>query len=100
MTLDADPAVDALIDVLPAVLLFGVGITLVVAPLTTTLMGSIPVGNAGIGSAINNAISRVGQPLLGAVIFVASPRRSTRALVSWLRISTRRRPPCGWPSSR
>jgi predicted MFS family arabinose efflux permease len=59
------------IDVLPAILLFGVGISLVVAPLTSTLMSSIPTRHAGLGSAINNALSRVGQPLLGAVLFVA-----------------------------
>jgi hypothetical protein len=59
------------IDVLPGLLLFGVGISLVVAPLTSTLMSSIPSRNAGLGSAINNALSRVGQPLLGAVIFIA-----------------------------
>jgi MFS family permease len=64
------PPTAALIDVLPSALLFGVGITLVVAPLTTALMGSIPVANAGIGSAINNAISRVGQPLVLAILFV------------------------------
>ena len=33
-------------------------------------MSSVPVGNAGLASAINNSISRVGQPLLAAVIFV------------------------------
>jgi EmrB/QacA subfamily drug resistance transporter len=59
------------VDVLPGLLLFGVGISLVVAPLTSTLMGSIPSRHAGLGSAINNALSRVGQPLLGAVIFIA-----------------------------
>ncbi|MEZ4595835.1 MAG: MFS transporter [Chloroflexota bacterium] len=64
------PPVDTLTDVLPAVMLFGIGITLVVAPLTTTLMGSIPVGNAGLGAAINNAVSRVGQPLLLALIYL------------------------------
>jgi EmrB/QacA subfamily drug resistance transporter len=58
------------VDVLPALILFGIGISLVVAPLTTTLMGSIPPRNAGLGSAINNALSRVGTPLIGAVIFV------------------------------
>ena len=63
------PPVDLFIDMLPAVLLFGVGIALVVAPLTTTLMASVPVRNAGLGSAINNAISRVGQPLLSAIVF-------------------------------
>ena len=34
------------------------------------LMGSIPVHNAGIASAINNALSRVGQPLVGAAVFI------------------------------
>jgi hypothetical protein len=58
------------IDVLPALITFGLGISLVVAPLTSTLMGSIPTRNAGLGSAINNAVSRVGTPLLGAVLFV------------------------------
>ena len=43
---------------------------MVVAPLTSTLMSSVPTGNAGVASAINNAISRVGQPLLAALIFV------------------------------
>ncbi len=64
------PPVSALIDILPAMLLFGVGISLVVAPLTITLMGSVPVANAGLASAINNSVSRIGQPLLSAVIFV------------------------------
>jgi hypothetical protein len=44
---------------------------MVVAPLTSTLMGSVPGRYTGVGSAINNAISRVGQPLLGALIFIA-----------------------------
>lgn len=65
------PPAAVLIDVLPAVVLFGVGIACVVAPLTNTLMGSIPARFSGLGSAINNAIARVGQPLLGAVIFLA-----------------------------
>lgn len=64
------PPADVLVDVLPSVLLFGIGITLVVAPLTTTLMGSVPVTRAGLGSAINNAVSRVGQPLLLAIIYI------------------------------
>ena len=65
------PPVSALIDVLPAVLIFGLGISMVVAPLTTTLMSSIPARFSGLGSAINNSVSRVGQPLLGAIIFIA-----------------------------
>ena len=65
------PPLSAVIDVLPSVLLFGVGISMVVAPLTNALMGSIPARFSGLGSAINNSISRVGQPLLGAIIFIA-----------------------------
>lgn len=65
------PPADVFIDVLPSILLFGLGVSCIVAPLTNTLMGSIPQRYSGLGSAINNAIARVGQPLLGAVIFVA-----------------------------
>ena len=65
------PPVDALRDILPYTILFGLGISCVVAPLTSTLMGSISGRFSGIGSAINNSISRVGQPLLGALIFIA-----------------------------
>jgi EmrB/QacA subfamily drug resistance transporter len=64
------PPLSFAIDFLPSLLLFGVGIAFVVAPLTSTLMSSIPTRNAGLGSAINNALSRVGQPLLGALIFI------------------------------
>ena len=65
------PPAGFFVDVLPATILFGLGIANVVAPLTNTLMGSIPERFSGLGSAINNAIARVGQPLLGALIFVA-----------------------------
>ncbi len=65
------PPPNVLIDVLPAIIVNGIGISLVVAPLTATLMGSIPGRFSGLGSAINNSISRVGQPLLGALLFIA-----------------------------
>ena len=41
-----------------------------VAPLTTALMRSVPGRQAGLASAINNAISRVGPQLAGALIFI------------------------------
>jgi EmrB/QacA subfamily drug resistance transporter len=65
------PPVAVTVDVLPALILFGLGISMVVAPLTTALMSSVPVQKAGLGSAINNAVSRVGSPLIGAVLFIA-----------------------------
>jgi EmrB/QacA subfamily drug resistance transporter len=64
------PPVAALVDPLPAIVVFGIGISMVVAPLTATLMSSIPVRNAGIGSAINNALSRVGAPFITAAVFI------------------------------
>ncbi|HEX8941028.1 MAG TPA: MFS transporter [Candidatus Limnocylindrales bacterium] len=60
-----------LLDFLPAALVFGAGLAMMVAPLTTALMTSVPPSRAGLGSAINNAISRVGPQLAGAAIFVA-----------------------------
>ena len=50
--------------------MFGVGLALMVAPLTTGLMSSVPTRNAGIASAVNNALSRVGQPLVAAAVFI------------------------------
>lgn len=58
-------------DLLPAQIVWGLGVTLMVAPLTTALMASLPVERSGLASAINNAISRIGPQLGGAVIFVA-----------------------------
>lgn len=60
-----------LVDVLPAVILFGIGLGIMVAPLTTALMTSVPTGNSGLASAINNAISRIGPILASAVVFIA-----------------------------
>jgi len=56
--------------ILPGILLFGLGAMLLVAPLTATLMASIPVEHAGVASAINNAISDVGPQLAVAALFV------------------------------
>jgi MFS family permease len=72
----ADPASllppgSALVDVGIGMVVFGLGISMLVAPLTTALMSSVPVRRAGLGSAINNAVSRVGSPLVSAALFIA-----------------------------
>jgi EmrB/QacA subfamily drug resistance transporter len=64
------PPLSYVTDFLPAGLLFGIGVTMLVAPLTTALMASVPSHNSGLASAINNAISRVGPQLAGALIFI------------------------------
>jgi EmrB/QacA subfamily drug resistance transporter len=76
------PPVDYLVDVLPGSLLFGIGLAVLVAPLTTALMASVPVNRAGLGSAINNAISRVGSPLASAALFIAITATFVPALVA------------------
>jgi EmrB/QacA subfamily drug resistance transporter len=58
-------------DLLPGFVLFGIGLMIMVAPLTTALMTSVPPRHSGVASAVNNAISRVGPQLAGALIFVA-----------------------------
>jgi EmrB/QacA subfamily drug resistance transporter len=65
------PPAGYLVDILPAVTLFGIGLGIMVAPLTTALMTSVPTGNSGLASAINNAISRIGPVLASAVVFIA-----------------------------
>jgi EmrB/QacA subfamily drug resistance transporter len=65
------PPGDYFVDLLPSLLIFGAGLMMMVAPLTTALMTSVPKHNSGVASAINNAISRVGSPLVTALIFVA-----------------------------
>ncbi|MDQ1607189.1 MAG: hypothetical protein QOJ18_1556 [Microbacteriaceae bacterium] len=45
--------------VLPGTIVFGLGLSITVAPLTAAILGSIDESQAGIGSAINNAVSRV-----------------------------------------
>jgi EmrB/QacA subfamily drug resistance transporter len=65
------PPGDYLTDLLPGFTIFGIGLVVMVAPLTTALMRSVPKHKAGVASAVNNAISRVGPQLAGAVIFVA-----------------------------
>ncbi|WP_263377386.1 MFS transporter [Granulicella paludicola] len=54
----------------PAVLVTSIGMTLVVSPLTTTIMNSAPREHAGIASGINNAVSRLAS-LLAVAFFSA-----------------------------
>ena len=67
-----DPEADYLTDVLPAVLVFGLGLSATVAPLTATVLDSVAERRVGIASGINNGVSRVAGLLaiavLGAVI--------------------------------
>jgi EmrB/QacA subfamily drug resistance transporter len=47
------------VQLLPGLVLFGIGLSITVAPLTSAILGAIDESQAGIGSAINNAVARV-----------------------------------------
>jgi Na+/melibiose symporter-like transporter len=56
------------IDVFPGVTVFGLGLTLLVAPLTATVLAAAPDRNAGIASGVNNAVARAGSLLAVAAL--------------------------------
>jgi EmrB/QacA subfamily drug resistance transporter len=72
MMLRVGPEADYVADLLPAVLVFGVGLAATVAPLTATVLDSVSERRVGIASGVNNGVSRVAGLLaiaaLGAVI--------------------------------
>jgi fructose-specific phosphotransferase system IIC component len=53
---------------LPAVVVFGLGLAITVAPLTATAMSSAPAELSGIASAVNNDVARFGGLLAVAVL--------------------------------
>jgi MFS family permease len=54
--------------VLPAVIVFGLGLAITVAPLTSTAMSAAPAEHSGIASAVNNDVARFGGLLAVAVL--------------------------------
>lgn len=52
------PHTSYLADVLPSVFVFGLGLSLTVAPLTATVLASADVRHAGVASGVNNAVAR------------------------------------------
>jgi EmrB/QacA subfamily drug resistance transporter len=54
--------------VLPAVALFGIGLAITVAPLTSTAMSAAPAEHSGVASAVNNVVARAAGLLAVAVL--------------------------------
>jgi EmrB/QacA subfamily drug resistance transporter len=71
LLLGVDRDVDYLVDVAPGLTAFGLGLALMVAPLTATVLAAAPDEHAGIASGVNNAVARAGSLLAVAALPVA-----------------------------
>ena len=65
------PGFDYWTELLPALLLFAVGLSMIVAPLTSTVLADAGEQDAGIASGVNNAVARVAG-LLGIAVVGAA----------------------------
>jgi MFS family permease len=67
-----EPEHEYVVDLLPPLLIFAVGLSMTVAPLTATVLSGADENNAGIASGVNNAIARVagllGIAIVGAIV--------------------------------
>ncbi|HEY3959233.1 MAG TPA: MFS transporter [Solirubrobacteraceae bacterium] len=101
-----DQRADYLSEVLPGLLVFGLGLAMLVAPLTATVLGAVEEDHAGVAAAVNTTLSRVAQlfavAVLGAVVSLAfatrvdaTLRRSTIDPAGRSAISRAKRQPLG-----
>jgi EmrB/QacA subfamily drug resistance transporter len=78
-----DQSADYVSEVLPALLVFGLGLAMLVAPLTATVLGAVEEDHAGVAAAVNTTLSRVAQlfavAVLGAVVSIAFAAATDRA---------------------
>lgn len=89
------PGADYTLDVLVPTTVFGAGLTLIVTPLTATVLAALPEEQAGLASGVNNAVARTGGllavaalPLLGGLGDggLAEPERVRDAFVLITRV--------------
>ncbi|MGI8681381.1 MAG: DHA2 family efflux MFS transporter permease subunit [Mycobacteriales bacterium] len=66
------PGATYLTGVLPGIVVFGLGMTLVVAPITSTALGAVDANRSGVASGVNNAVARVAALLAVALLPLAA----------------------------
>jgi EmrB/QacA subfamily drug resistance transporter len=66
------PGASYLSDVLPPVIVLGLGLSLLVAPLTSTALSAVPENQAGLASGVNNAVARAAGLVAIAVLPAAA----------------------------
>jgi EmrB/QacA subfamily drug resistance transporter len=69
-----------LTEVLPAVVVFGLGLAITVAPLTSTVLAAVPASHAGMASAVNNDVARAASLIAVAVLPAAAGLSGTAYL--------------------
>ena len=70
LLLRVDAGLDYLTELLPALLVFSVGLSMTVAPLTAAVLAGVEERSAGVASGVNNAIARVAELVAIAAIGV------------------------------
>ncbi len=75
LTLSVRDELDYWLQLLPGILVIGLGMAMTVAPLTSAILGAVDPARAGIGSAVNNAVARIAGLVAVASIGVIAGAR-------------------------
>lgn len=75
LTLTVRDELDYWLQLLPGILVIGLGMAMTVAPLTSAILGAVDPARAGIGSAVNNAVARIAGLVAVASIGVIAGAR-------------------------
>lgn len=72
LMMNVEPGAKYPTDVLPSVVVLGIGLVCTVAPLTATVLSSVEDHHAGVASGVNNAVARSAQLMAVAAIPLAA----------------------------